>query len=141
MNLPVSLFIGLRYMRGQTGDRFSRFVSRLSAIGISLGVMAMVTMLSVMNGFERELKTNLLGFMPQAVLTSVKGSINPEQFPASLFKFPGITRIASVSLGDVVLQSYATIATGVMIGVQPDEYDPLTPYLENVKQSELVAGK
>ncbi|NLS43466.1 lipoprotein-releasing system transmembrane subunit LolC, partial [BEV proteobacterium] len=56
MYQPVALFIGLRYMRGRASDRFGRFVSWLSAIGITLGVMALVTVLSVMNGFEQELE-------------------------------------------------------------------------------------
>ncbi|EOA7937104.1 lipoprotein-releasing system transmembrane subunit LolC, partial [Escherichia coli] len=50
MYQPVALFIGLRYMRGRAADRFGRFVSWLSTIGITLGVMALVTVLSVMNG-------------------------------------------------------------------------------------------
>jgi lipoprotein-releasing system permease protein len=70
MYQPVALFIGLRYMRGRAADRFGRFVSWLSTIGITLGVMALVTVLSVMNGFERELQNNILGLMPQAVLSS-----------------------------------------------------------------------
>lgn len=64
MYQPVALFIGLRYMRGRAADRFGRFVSWLSTIGITLGVMALVTVLSVMNGFERELQNNILGLMP-----------------------------------------------------------------------------
>ncbi len=61
MYQPAALFIGLRYMRGRAADRFGRFVSWLSTIGITLGVMALVTVLSVMNGFERELQNNILG--------------------------------------------------------------------------------
>lgn len=48
-------------MRGRAADRFGRFVSWLSTIGITLGVMALVTVLSVMNGFERELQNNIHG--------------------------------------------------------------------------------
>ncbi len=69
MYQPVALFIGLRYMRGRASDRFGRFVSWLSTIGITLGVLALVTVLSVMNGFERELEGNILGLMPQALIT------------------------------------------------------------------------
>lgn len=78
MYQPVALFIGLRYMRGRAADRFGRFVSWLSTIGITLGVMALVTVLSVMNGFERELQNNILGLMPQAILSSEHGSLNPQ---------------------------------------------------------------
>lgn len=61
MYQPVALFIGLRYMRGRGSDRFGRFVSWLSAIGITLGVMALVTVLSVMNGLEHQLEKIRLG--------------------------------------------------------------------------------
>ena len=81
MYQPAALFIGLRYMRGRAADRFGRFVSWLSTIGITLGVMALVTVLSVMNGFERELQNNILGLMPQAILSAKQGSVNPQQLP------------------------------------------------------------
>lgn len=77
MYQPVALFIGLRYMRGRASDRFSQFVSWLSTIGITLGVMALVTVLSVMNGLEQELEKNILGLMPQALVTTPEGNLNP----------------------------------------------------------------
>ena len=59
MYQPVALFIGLRYMRGRAADRFGRFVSGSPPWHYSR-VMALVTVLSVMNGFERELQNNIL---------------------------------------------------------------------------------
>ncbi|KOC91847.1 lipoprotein-releasing ABC transporter permease subunit LolC [Winslowiella iniecta] len=141
MYQPVALFIGLRYMRGRASDRFGRFVSWLSTIGITLGVLALVTVLSVMNGFERELENNILGLMPQALVTSDKGSVNPQQLPAESLKLQGVSRVAPLTTGDVVLQSARSVAVGVMLGIQPDEQDPLTPYLVNVKQQDLQAGQ
>lgn len=58
---PVSVFIGLRYLRGRSGDRFSRFISYMSTAGITIGVLSLVTVLSVMNGFEGQLKDRILG--------------------------------------------------------------------------------
>ncbi|WP_350238972.1 lipoprotein-releasing ABC transporter permease subunit LolC [Pectobacterium colocasium] len=142
MYQPVALFIGLRYMRGRASDRFGRFVSWLSAIGITLGVMALVTVLSVMNGFERELEGNILGVMPQAVITTPQGSLNPALIPASsLDSLEGVTRIAPLTTGDVVLQSARSVAVGVMLGIDPDEQEPLSRYLVNVKQQQLQSGQ
>lgn len=76
MHQSVSLFIGLRYMRGRAVDKFGRFVSSLSAIGITLGVAALITVTSVMNGFERSLQDSILAYMPQAILTSSTGNID-----------------------------------------------------------------
>lgn len=128
-------------MRGRAADRFGRFVSWLSTIGITLGVMALVTVLSVMNGFERELQNNILGLMPQATLTTQKGSLNPQQLPASSVKLQGVSRIAPLTTGDVVLQSARSVAVGVMLGIDPAQKDPLTPFLVNVQQNQLQAGK
>ncbi len=141
MYQPVALFIGLRYMRGRAADRFGRFVSWLSTIGITLGVMALVTVLSVMNGFERELQNNILGLMPQAILSAEHGSLNPSQMPEKAVNLQGVNRIAPLTTGDVVLQSARSVAVGVMLGIDPAQKDPLTPYLVNVKQSELQPGK
>jgi lipoprotein-releasing system permease protein len=141
MYQPVALFIGLRYMRGRAADRFGRFVSWLSTIGITLGVMALVTVLSVMNGFERELQNNILGLMPQAVLSAEKGSLDPQQMPASEAKLEGVTRVAPLTTGDVVIQSPRSVAVGVMLGIDPSQNDPLTPFLVNVKQTALETGQ
>lgn len=141
MYQPVALFIGLRYMRGRASDRFGRFVSWLSTIGITLGVMALVTVLSVMNGFEKNLESNILGLMPQALITAKQGSINPEQLPASeIQKLHGVTRVASLTTAEVVLQSARNVAVGVMLGLAPEEEDPLASYLVNVKQQQLEPG-
>ncbi|SLM63664.1 MULTISPECIES: lipoprotein-releasing ABC transporter permease subunit LolC [Dickeya] len=142
MYQPVALFIGLRYMRGRAADRFGRFVSWLSAIGITLGVMALVTVLSVMNGFERELENSILGLMPQALITTPQGSLNPETIPASsLAHLTGVQRIAPLTTGDVVLQSARSVAVGVMLGVNPDEAEPLARYLVNSRLQQLQAGE
>ncbi|UDG81722.1 Lipoprotein-releasing system transmembrane protein LolC [Candidatus Profftia lariciata] len=130
MHQPVVLFIGLRYICGRSIDRFSRFVSLLATIGITLGVMALITVLSVMNGFEKNLENNILGFMPQALVTSIKGSINPKKLSAiSIKNLSGVNNVTSLTSCKVVLQSTHSVAIGVMLGINPYEKDPLSPYL------------
>ena len=140
MYQPVALFIGLRYMRGRATDRFGRFISWLSAIGITLGVLALVTVLSVMNGFERELEGNILGLMPQALVSQPAGNIDPQQFPASSLKLAGVNRVAPLTTADVVLQSAHNVSVGVMLGIAPGEQDPLLPYLEQGLKHIPTAG-
>lgn len=142
MYQPVVLYIGLRYMRGRASDRFGRFVSWLSTIGITLGVMALVTVLSVMNGFERELESNILGLMPQALLTTPEGRLDPKRIPASVpDALAGVTRVAPLTTGDVVLQSARSVAVSVMLGVNPGDPEPLSHYLLETRQDDLVAGQ
>ncbi len=141
MYQPVALYIGLRYMRGRASDRFGRFVSWLSTIGITLGVMALVTVLSVMNGFERELEGNILGVMPQALITTPGGSLDPKRIPPSaLERLKGVSRIVPLTTGDVVLQSARSVAVGVMLGVNPQDPEPLARYLVNVRMDKLQPG-
>lgn len=142
MYQPVVLYIGLRYMRGRASDRFGRFVSWLSTSAITLGVMALVTVLSVMNGFERELESNILGLMPQALLTTPEGRLDPKRIPASVpDALAGVTRVAPLTTGDVVLQSARSVAMGVMLGVNPGDPEPLSHYLLETRQDDLVAGQ
>lgn len=142
MYQPVALFIGLRYMRGRATDRFGRFVSWLSTIGITLGVMALVTVLSVMNGFQRDLERNILGLMPQALITTPEGSLNPQNIPSSAVSgLQGVTRVQPLTTGDVVLQSARSVAVGVMLGINPDDPDPLADYLVAVRQQDLQPGQ
>ncbi|AWH87170.1 lipoprotein-releasing ABC transporter permease subunit LolC [Limnobaculum parvum] len=141
MYQPVALFIGLRYMRGRASDRFSQFVSWLSTIGITLGVMALITVLSVMNGFEQELEKNILGLMPQALVTTKQGNVNPQEHPVTqLSSLPGVTRIVPLTTGDVVLQSAKGLSVGVMLGINKEDNDPLAGAVYGTHVSQLEPG-
>lgn len=141
MSQSVIFYIGLRYMRGRTGDRFGRFVSSLSTIGIALGVMALITVTAVMNGFERSLQQSILAYMPQAILTTPKGNLNPSQYPAKNVTYlQGINRIAPIVESDVVLQSRQNVGVAVMIGVDEASSEPLLKHLQDVDPTLLTAG-
>lgn len=73
MNLPISMRIGLRYLRARRRNQFISFISLISMLGIALGVMTLITVLSVMNGFERELRERILGMVSHATIQSVDG--------------------------------------------------------------------
>ena len=61
---PVSLFVGLRYSRAAKGNAFISFISFFSIAGIALGLMSLITVSSVMNGFEQSLKSAMLDLIP-----------------------------------------------------------------------------
>lgn len=69
---PLSVFIGLRYTKAERKNGFISFISLISMLGLTLGVAVLITVLSVMNGFDRELKTRILGMVPQASVTSAE---------------------------------------------------------------------
>lgn len=74
--------MGWRYIRSRHGNGFSAFISASSTIGIALGVMVLIVVLSAMNGFERELSQKLLSIVPHAELVSVNEPIS--DWPSSI---------------------------------------------------------
>jgi lipoprotein-releasing system permease protein len=66
---PLILYIGLRYTRAKRRNHFISFISLISMLGITLGVTALITVLSVMNGFEHELRTRILGMTSHATIS------------------------------------------------------------------------
>lgn len=65
---PLSLFIGLRYTLARRRNRSVSFISAIAMVGIILGVALLITVLSVMNGFDRELRQRILSIVPQVTL-------------------------------------------------------------------------
>src|SRR3546814_11690043 len=80
MRNPYELFAGLRYTRAKRRNHFISFISAASMIGIAVGVTAFITVLSVMNGFERELRVRILGMASHATLSAYRGG--PEDWPS-----------------------------------------------------------
>ena len=74
IKLPISVFLALRYSRSRARSSFTRFISHFVMAGIMLGVTALIIVTSVMNGFENELKTRILGVVPQVTLTKASSS-------------------------------------------------------------------
>ena len=79
MNLPFELLIGLRYTRagrrGRRKDGFMSFISTISVSSIALGVMALIIVLSVMNGFQKEVRDRMLSVLSHVEVVHITGSI------------------------------------------------------------------
>ena len=73
---PLSLFIGLRYVRAKRRNRFISFISLVSMIGIAVGVTALIAVISVMNGFDHELRDRILGMVAETTISGVQGSVH-----------------------------------------------------------------
>ena len=67
---PLELYIGLRYTRAKRRNHFISFISLTSLLGIMLGVVALITVLSVMNGFQKEVRERILGMTSHATITA-----------------------------------------------------------------------
>lgn len=72
---PVELFVGLRYLRAKRRTRFVSFITLISLLGVALGVAALIVILSVMNGFEGELRSRLLSMSAHGTVSAANGAI------------------------------------------------------------------
>ena len=117
---PFPLFIALRYITTKRRNRFASFVSLVSVAGIALGVAALIIVLSVMNGFEREVVRHVLGMSSHAVLLSTNGLI--QDWPALE---PRITRDPRlVALAPYVRASGMLTRKGKVTGAMVEGIDP-----------------
>jgi lipoprotein-releasing system permease protein len=85
---PLSIFIGTRYTRAKRRNRFVSFISMTSMIGLALGVLAMIVVLSVMNGFQREMSSRILGMVPHATIVGVQPIDDWQPVAAAAMKNP-----------------------------------------------------
>ena len=114
--LPI--FIGLRYITSGRADGFGSFVSLFSFLAMSLGVMVLILVLSVMNGFDREIKTRLLEVIPHATITVPQGLEDWQGLSNSLHQ-PGLSASIPYIEGQAMLTS-ASYFQGVSVqGVLP----------------------
>lgn len=132
MNLLPPLFIAQRYWRSKSGDRFGRLVTNLASLGIVLGVMALIIVLSVMNGLENMQKRNLLSTLPHAVVAPLSQN-QAKNEPLVLPDF--VQKAVPINQANVIIQSSQGINAGVLIGVENNQDDPLLTPLPNLAQA------
>jgi len=104
---PLSLFIGFRYTRAKRRNQFISFITLSSFIGIAIGVWALITVLSVMNGFQAEIRDRILGMASHATISSINGKLGDwpgvdslvEQQPHVLGAAPYILKEAMLTNG------------------------------------------
>ncbi|SUU55788.1 lipoprotein-releasing ABC transporter permease subunit [Actinobacillus pleuropneumoniae] len=121
MNL-TTLFIAFRYRRSKSADRFGRLVTNLASFGIVLGVMALVIVLSVMNGLENMQKRNLLSTLPHAIVLPQEGHFDKNQ-SLSLPAFA--SKSVAINKANVIIQSQQGINAGQLLGVENESDDPM----------------
>ena len=92
--MPFELTIGRRYLRS-TGNRFLSFISLISMVGVAIGVAVLIVVLSVMNGFEHELRSRILSLTSHATVTAFgEGLANWEELRAVALENPRVTAAA-----------------------------------------------
>ncbi|UVO17017.1 lipoprotein-releasing ABC transporter permease subunit [Stutzerimonas stutzeri] len=91
---PLSVYIGARYTRAKRRSLFVSFISLTSMIGLALGVLVMIVVLSVMNGFDHEMRTRVLGMVPHATIESPVPVNDWRQLGERLSQHPQVVAVA-----------------------------------------------
>lgn len=135
---PYELFIGLRYTRAKRRNHFISFISMISMLGIGLGVMALIVVLSVMNGFQKEIRARILGVTPHLQVISDSGQLNDWQRVLDIVaKNPGV-RAAAPYVNGQGMVSLNDNVQGVMVrGILPDAEQRLTGLGDKMKHGAL----
>jgi lipoprotein-releasing system permease protein len=116
----LSVFIGFRYITSKRREGYVSFVSMLSIIAMALGVTALVTVLSVMNGFDREIKNRILQIVPHATVESSGGLAEWWVEAEAVSKLPNINRVSPYTAGAAMLSHNGYLQGINMHGVLPE---------------------
>jgi lipoprotein-releasing system permease protein len=138
--LPYELLIGMRYTRAKRKNHFISFISLTSMIGIALGVAALIVVLSVMNGFQAELRTRILGVASHLEITGANNQLGDWPALAAQVKNnqPEVIASAPYVMAQGML-SYGQAVQGALVrGILPGYEDSVADLGKNMKVGKLT---
>ncbi len=143
--LPYELLIGLRYTRAKRKNQFVSFISLISMLGVALGVAALIVVLSVMNGFQKELRTRILGVASHIEITAVENGLPDWRAVTADAKRHAEVRAAAPFVQAQGMISAGDAVRGLMVrGVLPDAENQVADfakYMKHGKLDDLRAGE
>jgi len=133
---PVSLFVGFRYTRAKNRNHFISFISLMSIFGIALGVLVLITVLSVMNGFDREIQKQVFSMVPPVTVSTVDYQLkNWGEVEKRLQKYPEVTAVAPFVTGQILVSHGGVVQPAVMNGILPEAEKKMTALSDS-----MIAG-
>lgn len=142
---PVAMFIGLRYTRAKRRNHFISFISLMSMFGIALGILVLITVLSVMNGFDQEIKKRVFSMVPPISVASLMDTVsNWKEVQSDLDKMPVITGTAPYINGQVMITNSGLVQPAMLTGILPEDDGKVSHLSDKMIQGELkdlVAGR
>ncbi len=147
---PLSLFIGWRYTRAQKKNHFVSFISLSSMLGIAVGVMVLITVLSVMNGFDEEIHKRFFGMAPEITITGQDGLIrNWQQLEKDIAHQPDIKAIAPYVSAQGLITYEGQVYPMMLTGILPEAEEAITALqhkmlngsVENLNHFGIILGR
>ncbi len=145
MNLPLEVFIGLRYTRAKRRNHFISFISLISMLGIALGVMALIVVLSVMNGFEKELRGRILGMVSHVTVSSYRGPLRDwRELREQGLAHPEVVGGAPYTEAEAMISNRSSVSGALIRGIDPALENEVSEIHQRMKfgaLEDLVAGE
>ncbi|WP_455379723.1 lipoprotein-releasing ABC transporter permease subunit [Acidihalobacter prosperus] len=142
---PLELYIGLRYTRAKRSNHFISFITLISMLGIALGVTVLITVLSVMNGFDTELQHRILGMASDITVSQYNGPLHDWAPLAKRIKNqPGVTGVAPYVQGEAMITAGGAASGVVVQGIVPAQQGNVSNvghHMTTGKLSALGAGQ
>ena len=132
---PLSVFIGSRYTRAKRRNHYISFISLTSLMGLSLGVLAMILVLSVMNGFQREMSARILGMVPHATIDGVQPLDDWQALAQRLRTHPEVQAAAPLTQLEGMLSFKGSMQPIQVSGIEPQVEGDVS-----IVASRMVAG-
>jgi lipoprotein-releasing system permease protein len=144
MNLPFELTVGLRYLKAKRKQAFISVISAFSVLGVMLGVMTLIIVLGVMNGFEKDLKDKILGTVSHLVVMSHsnRAVTGWPQLMERIRVLDGVKATTPYIYGQAMLSTRGKVRGVVVRGIDPEtagQVISLPGYLERGSLQELPA--
>jgi lipoprotein-releasing system permease protein len=136
--MRYELMVGLRYTRARRRNRFIGINSLVSMIGIMVGVWALIVVLSVMNGFQKEVRTRILGVASHVQITSIGNRLREWQSIAKMAaKHPRVVASAPFVQAQAMLSAGPAVRGALVRGVLPDQEDKVADLGQHMKLGKL----
>lgn len=135
---PLILYIGLRYTRAKRRTQFISFITLTSVLGIALGVTALITVLSVMNGFEAELRERILGMTAHSTVTGRYGQLDDWQsLEQRVRNLPHVEGAAPFTQGQVMVNADRQVSGTLVQGILPEYESKVSEVADKMKIGSL----
>lgn len=141
---PLSIFVGLRYTGSKRRNHFISFISLVSMLGVILGVAVLILVLSVMNGFDRELRERILGMVPHAVLKGSSGLDHWEDLMLEAEEHEGVVSAAPFVSTQGMFTYRGSVRGALVQGIDPKHEGKVSivnQHLEGTQLTDLVPGQ
>ncbi|MGS2718722.1 lipoprotein-releasing ABC transporter permease subunit [Eionea flava] len=144
MSINTPFFIGLRYIKAKRRHQFISFISAFSLIGMTLGTLALIVVLSVMNGFDREIKQRILSVVPHGFIDQVPALDDWQGLSSVIASTPHLLAAAPYIGGYGMLSSRQSIQGAQLQGILPQaerNVSVIDQYMYRGDSTQLQAGE